>query len=203
VSSNVSAGHQHPAHTGAELPVERSGSLWPSFRILARNWWAVLVWLGVIRLESTDAASSDNTLGWLHTVLFFLFPHMNGGWVWQINYFLRKSGHFMGYGILAALVFLALRNTNRDRLFPLLSRSWGTCLHDLWRMEWVLLGMGVAVITASLDEIHQSFIPSRTGVWQDVVLDACGAAILQVIIYFLSRRALSRRRGLLAKPSSQ
>ena len=71
-------------------------------------------------------------------------------------------------------------------LSPLLLRRWGTCLHDLWRMEWVLLGVGVTVITASLDEIHQSFIPSRTGRWQDVVLDTCGAAVLQIIIYFFS-----------------
>ena len=57
-------------------------------------------------------------------------------------------------------------------------------------MEWVLLGMGVTVITASLDEIHQSFMASRTGRWQDVVLDACGAAVLQIFIYFFSLRAL-------------
>jgi VanZ family protein len=192
VSSNLSVHQQDPTHTDAALPVERIRLLKPSFRIFAKNWWAVLVWLGVIRLESTDAASSTNTFGLLWTVLSFL--HLSGHAVNELNAVLRKTGHFMGYGILGALVFFALRNTNRDRIAPALLRRWGTCLHDFWRMEWVWLGMGMTVITASLDEIHQSFIVSRTGRWQDVVLDTCGAAVLQVIIYFYSLTVLNRRR---------
>ena len=172
----------------------------PSFRTLARNWWPSVVWLGVLRLESTEAASSTNTLGCLHAVLVFFFPHINGGWVWELNYLLRKTGHFMGYGILGALVFYALRNTNRDRFASLLLRRWGIYLHDVWRSEWVMIGMLVAVTTASLDEIHQTFLPSRTGRWQDVVLDACGAAFLQIIIYLFSLRALSRRRERAPQP---
>ena len=167
----------------------------PTFHTLAKNWWASLVWLGVIRLESTEVASSDNTLGLIHTLLAFL--HLTG-WAWQVNYVLRKTGHLMGYGILAVLVFFALRNTNRDRLSALLPRHWATCWRDLWRMEWVWLGIGVAVITASFDEIHQKFLPSRTGRWQDVVLDTCGAIMLLVIVYFHSRWTLNRRRKRLA-----
>jgi VanZ family protein len=174
--------------------VERIPLLKPSFRNLAKNWWPSLVWLGVIRLESTDAASSTNTFGLLWTVLSFLIPHLNGHVVNELNEVLRKTGHFMGYGILAVLVFFALRNTNRDRVVALLRRRWGTCLHDLWRVEWALLGMGVAIITASFDEIHQSFIPSRSGRWQDVVLDTVGAVVLQIVVYFFSLAALNRRR---------
>jgi VanZ family protein len=197
VSSNVSAAHQHPNHTDAEFPSERLRFLTPSFRMLAKNWWASLVWLGVIRLESTEAASSDNTLGLIHQILAFL--HITG-WAWQVNFVLRKTGHFMGYGILAVLVFLALRNTNRDRLLSLLPRKWGTTLHDLWRMQWVLLGMGVSIVTAALDEMHQSFLPSRTGRWQDVMLDTCGGIMLQVLLYFYSLWMLNRRRQRLTQP---
>ena len=199
MSSNLAARRQHPTHAGAELPVHIRW-LQPSFRILARNWWPSLVWLGIIRLESTDAASSTNTFGLLYAVLSFLFGHVGGMWAVVINNPLRKAGHFMGYGILAVLVFYALRYTNRDRLAPLLLRRWGTCLHDLWRMEWVWLGFGVTVITAALDEIHQSFLPSRSGRWQDVVLDACGAAVLQIIIYFFSLAALNRKRKRVGQP---
>jgi VanZ family protein len=200
VSSNVLPRDQHPTRIGAEVPLEHIRLLQPSFHNYTRNWWPSLVWLGIIRLESTDTASFDNTLGWLHTVLVFLFPHIGGGLVWQLNEVLRKTGHFMGYGVLSVLVFFALRYTNRDQLSPLLQRRWGTCLHDLWRMEWVLLGVSVTVITAALDEIHQTFIPSRTGRWQDVVLDTCGAAVLQVMVYFFSRWALNRRSERLAQP---
>ena len=200
MSSNVLARDQHPTRIGAEVPVERIRLLQPSFHNYTRNWWPSLVWLGIIRLESTDTASFDNTLGWLHTVLVFLFPHISGALVWQLNEVLRKTGHFLGYGVLSVLVFFALRYTNRDQLSPLLQRRWGTCLHDLWRMEWVLLGVSVTVITAALDEIHQTFIPSRSGRWQDVVLDTCGAVVLQVMVYFFSRWALNRRSDRLAQP---
>jgi VanZ family protein len=200
VSSNVSAHEPHLSDAGAQSLVEHIRYLKPSSHILTRNWWPVIVWLGIIRLESTDVASSANTSGLLYAVLSFLVPHINPQSVELINEVLRKTGHFLGYGILGALVFFALRNTNRDRNVPLLLRRWGMYLHDLWRMEWVLLGMGVTVITASLDEIHQSFMASRTGRWQDVVLDACGAAVLQIFIYFFSLRALDRRRQHVGQP---
>jgi VanZ family protein len=200
VSSKVSAHEPHLSDTGDELPAGHLSYLKPSSHILTKNWWPVVVWLGIIRLESTDMASSSNTSGLLYAVLSFLVPHINPQYVELVNEALRKTGHFLGYGILGALVFFALRNTNRDRNAPLLLRRWGIYLHDSWRVEWLLLGMGVTVITASLDEIHQSFMASRTGRWQDVVLDACGAAVLQIFIYFFSLRMLNRRRDRVGQP---
>ena len=129
MSSNVSADHQHLSDTGAELPVEHIRYLKPSSHILIRNWWPVVVWLGIIRLESTDIASSSNTSGLLYAVLSFLVPHINPQFVEQINEVLRKTGHFLGYGILGALVFFALRNTNRDRIPPCCCGDGGcTCM---------------------------------------------------------------------------
>lgn len=194
MSSNISAFPQHPSNAGPESPGKPTRVLKPSFKIFARNWWPVLVWLGIIRLESTDVASAANTWGLLYAVLSRLAPHINLHVVASLNEILRKTGHFLGYGILGVLVFYALRNTNRDWLTPLLLRRWGLYLHDLWRMEWALLGMLVPLMTATLDEIHQSFIPSRTGRWQDVALDTCGAAVLQIIVYIFSLRALNRKR---------
>ena len=172
----------------------------PSFRILARNWWPALVWLGIIRLESTDTASSANTWNLLSYIVSIVFPHISPDLVSKANDILRKTGHFMGYGILGALVFFALRNTNRDWLRPLLRRPWGIYLPDLWRFEWAIIGMLVTIVTASFDEIHQSFLPSRTGRWQDVVLDTCGAAVLQVLIYLLALRRFSRKRAPIGQP---
>ncbi len=166
----------------------------PSFRKLAHRWWPVLVWLGVIRLESTDFASAGNTTTLLYTVIAAVAPQVDESFVSQLDEILRKTGHFAGYGILSVLVFLALKNTNYDRLRSVLPRPWGTYWRDFWRWDWVLLGMLVTVVTAAADELHQSFIPSRTGRWQDVVLDSCGAMVLQVIVYFLSRRAFKQRR---------
>ena len=135
----------------------------------------------------------------LYTVIAAIVPQVQESFVSQLDEVLRKTGHFAGYGILSGLVFLALRNTNYDRLRAILSRPWGIYWRDFWRWEWVLLGMMVTVVTAAADEIHQTFIPSRTGRWQDVVLDSCGAMVLQVADYFLSRRAFKRRREKVAE----
>ena len=160
----------------------------------------VVVWLGVIRVESTDMASAHNTSFVLYKVLSVVAPHVRYESIELLNAILRKTGHFLGYGILSALVFLALRNTNRDRLRPLLRRPWGIYLRDWWRREWVLIAMLFTIVTAAYDEIHQTFIPSRTGRWQDVVIDTCGAAVIQIVIYLLTKRAFRRRLALEPAP---
>jgi VanZ family protein len=160
----------------------------------------VAVWLGVIRMESTDMASAHNTANLLYDVLAFVAPHVKPHFVELLDEVLRKTGHFVGYGILSILVFLALRNTNRDRLRPILQRPWGIYLRDFWRAEWVYVGILFTIVTAAYDEIHQTFIPSRTGRWQDVVLDTCGAAALQVFVYLFSRRALNRTLTAIPEP---
>ncbi len=182
--------------------MDRIRVLKPSFKMLLRNWWPVLVWLGILRIESTDLASATHTSGLLYAILSHLVRHINPQLVETLDAVLRKTGHFVGYGILGALVFYALRNTNRDRIQPFLMRRWGFYLRDFWRAEWATLGLLVTVITASLDEIHQSFIPSRTGALQDVVLDTCGAVVLQIVIYVFSVRQLNRRRLLVAQSES-
>lgn len=166
----------------------------PSPRSLVRNWLPVVVWLGIIRAESTDSASSANTGALLYGVMSTIFPHVNPSLVEQLNAVIRKTGHFLGYAILSGLVLLALRNTNRDRLRSVLQRPWGIYLRDYWRGEWALLGILLTVITAAFDEIHQTFIPSRTGRWQDVVLDSCGAVVIQGVLYLWSMQRLRQRR---------
>jgi len=39
-----------------------------------------------------------------------------------------------------------------------------------------------------MDEWHQSFIPSRTGTWRDVVLDSTAGFVFLVVGYFWLRR---------------
>lgn len=151
-------------------------------------------------MESTDMASAHNTSFILARLLSVVAPDLRHESVELLNGILRKSGHFLGYGILSALVFLALRNTNRDRLRPLLLRPWGIYLRDWWWREWVVIAMLFAIVTAACDEIHQTFIPSRTGRWQDVVIDTCGAAVIQVVIYLLTKRVFKRHIALEPEP---
>ncbi len=148
--------------------------------------------MGVIFTESTDMASAKNTGGLLYSVISLVAPHIDPAFVDLLNEVLRKTGHFLGYGILSVLVFLALKNTNRDRLRNLVRRPWGIYLRDLWRREWSLIGVMAALGMATYDEIHQTFIPSRTGRWQDVVIDTSGAIAMQVVVYLLATRKLKQ-----------
>jgi VanZ family protein len=166
----------------------------PSLKLLARNWWPVAVWLGIIRLESTEYASASNTFSLLYRACTMIFGRVDPRLIFAVDEVGRKCGHFIGYAILSALVLLALKRTCRDRWEPVVQRSWGVFLRDIWRIEWAVIAFLVTIATASLDEIHQTFLPSRTGRWQDVIIDTSGALLTQILIYVLSARAKDRRR---------
>jgi VanZ family protein len=169
-------------------------SLYPSFRDLARHWWPVAVWLVVIRLESTDYASSNNTFGLLYRISTAIFGRIDPVVLLTFNSILRKSGHLIGYAILSWLVFLALKYTHRDRLQPVLHRRWGIFFRDYWQFDWALIAVLFTAITASLDEIHQTFIPSRTGRWQDVAIDTTGALLMQLLLYARASHSMNLQR---------
>jgi len=111
-----------------------------------------------------------------------------------LNSIARKSGHFTGYAILSWLVFLALKYTQRDRLRPLLQRRWGTFFHDIWQLDWAVIAVLLSLVTAAFDEMHQSVIPSRTGRWQDVMIDTTGAIIAQLLLYSRAAHAITLQR---------
>ena len=169
-------------------------SLYPSPRDLARNWWPVAVWLVVIRLESTDYASSSNTFGLLYELSSAIFGRIDPGVLLTLNAIVRKSGHFFGYAILSWLVFLALKYSHRDRLKPILQRPWMAFFRDIWQFDWAVIAVLFTVVTASFDEIHQAFLPSRTGRWQDVAIDTAGALAMQLLLYARASHTMSVQR---------
>jgi VanZ family protein len=85
-----------------------------------------------------------------------------------------------GYFTLSVLLFRSWRGT-----FPRLSTRW--CL------QWATLAFVGTALVAALDEVHQSFVPSRTGIFRDVVLDSFAALVAQIVIFALLRR---RSQGL-------
>ena len=92
-----------------------------------------------------------------------------------VHVILRKTGHFVGYATLSLLLFRSWRAT-----FPRLSTRW--CL------QWATLAFVGTALVASLDELHQTFLPSRTGRFEDVVLDSTAALIAQIVVFAILRR---------------
>ncbi|MGA7908078.1 MAG: VanZ family protein [Candidatus Sulfotelmatobacter sp.] len=164
--------------TQAHSP-RRPAGLSPHRREFWKAWIAAILWLIVIAIESTALLSSHNTSRILYPVLHYLFgvdPVRFETW----HFYIRKSGHVVGYGILSVLAFRAWRET-----FPAPG-------NPLWTVRWASIAVLMTAFVASLDEWHQTFIPSRTGRWQDAVLDTCAGIAVQGILFAWVRWRQSR-----------
>jgi VanZ family protein len=131
--------------------------------------------MGVIWGLSTDAGSADNTVGLLVWLANRLFPWATPGQVAFAHGVLRKLGHLTEYAILATLWFRALYLERRLGSAP---------------SAWTALAISVA--WAGADELHQTFVPSRTASPLDVLLDAAGATL--ALITLTRREALPHFR---------
>ena len=136
-----------------------------------KAWIAAILWLIVIAIESSAYLSAHNTGRILYPLLHFVFGLSHARFE-DWHFYIRKGGHVFGYGLLSILLFRAWRET-----LPVASGA-------KWTFRWANIAVLGTALVASLDEWHQSYIPSRTGSVHDVVLDTCagiGAQILLVI----------------------
>jgi VanZ family protein len=141
---------------------------------LLRAWWPAAVWIVLITFESTDYFSSRNTGSLLYMLLTRLFGDIDFRDFLIFHHYLRKTGHVVGYGMLGLLLLRGWRATfGRDQAM-------------LWRTS-LLAWLGTAFV-ASMDEWHQSYIPSRTGTWRDAVLDSVAGLVFLLIAFGWLRR---------------
>ncbi len=145
-------------------------------------WLPVFLGIGVIAIESSEYFGADHTSLPLRALYQALFGPV-GDARWDIiHHVIRKSGHFIGYGLIGLAWLRAWWMTlPRSRFFP----------------DAGLALLGTALV-ASCDEFHQSLLSNRTGVPSDVVLDCCGAITLQLIIYIFMRLARPKRLARIA-----
>jgi VanZ family protein len=137
----------------------------------------------MIVLESTATMSASNTSQWLYPLWVKLFGPISAAHWDEVHHLIRKTGHFVGYGVVSLAFFYSWRQT----LHRMAVKHW-----TLWRRASVLAVLSTLLI-ASLDEYHQSFLPSRTASPVDVGIDLCGAIafqlILLLVISLFSRRS--------------
>jgi VanZ family protein len=147
-----------------------------SWRWWFNVWTPAAIAVAIICMESTDTFSANHTSTWLRPIVQHLVGPMQDN-TWNIfHHYLRKTGHFVGYG-LVALTFL------RAWLYTLNLRAPNSLV--AWRIESTLLAIVSTAIVASCDEYHQTFIPSRTGSPYDVLLDTVGACTLCLLVWLL------------------
>jgi len=143
----------------------RNVKLWVS------AWVPVLIGIAVIIAESTETFGANHTAGPLRWFLTLIYGPISNSAFDKIHFLIRKSGHFLGYGLIGLAWLRAWRMT-----YPRLPFASDAIL--------ALLGVG---LMASLDEWHQSFLPNRTSSPTDVLIDCCGATMLILITYLWLR----------------
>jgi VanZ family protein len=112
--------------------------------------------MAVVLAMSSTPMSAENTGGILGPVLAWL--GLGPAAIDVVHYLVRKAAHVAEYGILAALW---------RRAFV---RGGGT-----GPVVGAALALAIGVGCAVVDEMHQSFLATRTGTAGDVVLDSLGA----------------------------
>jgi VanZ family protein len=156
------------AHESPQAPhrrPQRCAGFWFSV------WWPVALGLLVIGIESTPYLGADETSGPLRRLFEASFGPV-GDLRWDIlHHLIRKSGHFVGYGLIA---------------LAWLRAWWFTLPRARYFQDFALALLGTALI-ASCDEWHQSFLPNRSASPWDVLLDCSGAVVLCLLTYLFLR----------------
>jgi len=141
---------------------------------LVRAWWPAVVWIGLITFESTDYLSAQNTSRVLYDLLTRFFGEINFSEFVYWHHYLRKAGHVAGYAMLGLLLLRGLWMTFSNR-------------PEWIRLLPVFAWLGTALV-ATMDEWHQSYIPSRTGNPWDVLLDSTAGLMALAFAYIALRR---------------
>ena len=92
-----------------------------------------------------------------------------------IEYLLRKSAHFILFGLLATGIFFSLSP----------------------RLPRFLLAIFITLLVACADETHQYFTGGRTPTFSDVLLDVSGALSFLVIIQLILVVRLKKKRTII------
>jgi VanZ family protein len=136
------------------------------------HWIPALLGIAMILVESTASMSSEHTSRWLLPLWIKLFGPISPERWYVVHHYIRKTGHFIGYGCVSLGFFEAWRVTLEGR--------W-----PAWRQRSrfaVGLALMSTLLLATWDEWHQSFIPGRTSSALDVLLDFCGALAAQLLL---------------------
>ena len=139
------------------------------------DWVPAALSVLMIALESTATMSAKNTSEWLFPYWTRFFGPISSAHWDEVHHLIRKTGHFVGYGLVSVAFFYSWRQT----LVRMAVKHW-----TLWRRASVLAVLCTLLI-AILDEYHQSFLPSRTSSPLDVCIDLSGAIAAQLLLLLI------------------
>ena len=141
---------------------------------LLMYWLPVFAWMALIFSASTDMGASRGTSRIIGPILHWLKPDLSEETTDRIVFAIRKTAHVTEYGILALLFWRAIRKPAKGETRP-------------WRWPEAGWAWALAALYAATDEVHQSFVPSRSGTIKDVLLDSAGAGLGLLLCWLFGR----------------
>ena len=140
-----------------------------SLRLFTFYYLPLIVWMMVIFSMSTGAGSSGHSIHIISIVLQRISPSLLASLtpfqLDALNFGLRKLAHISEYMVLMLLSVRAFQYGRSE-------------LH--WRCFWGALGL--SMLFAASDELHQVFTPGRTPAIRDVLIDSTGAAFCFLLL---------------------
>ncbi|WP_096156549.1 MULTISPECIES: VanZ family protein [Bacillus] len=130
----------------------------------AFSWLLVVAWMFLIFFLSAQPAEQSSQLSGgitdavIETVEKVL-PNVSINRD-TVSHLIRKNAHFLAYLILGVLVTNALYQSSKLR-----------------GKQQIVLAFIICVLYAISDEVHQLFVPGRSGEIRDVIIDSAGAAV--------------------------
>lgn len=140
-------------------------------QLFIRYGLAGLWMLAIFLFSHQPAGSSDKQSDFFVSLLEPVSPVVDTD---LLTFLTRKSAHFILYFVLGILMYNAVR------------------LHAPSRKAAVLISIGAVLAFATSDEIHQLFVPGRSGEVRDVLLDTTagttGVGLFATIEHSFKRR---------------
>ena len=127
----------------------------------------------VSRLRSSIAGRWAAVIAWMGLIFFLSSRPDLPNFVPGLPGLEEIGGHLTAYGVLAALLWWALR---------------GSAVR--YPATWALV---LAVSYGATDEFHQSFVPGRTMSLSDLMVDLIGASAALLIVTLLHARRMGLR----------
>ena len=135
-----------------------------------RAWWPAALWAVLIFSTSTDTFSAEHTALVFERIFYWLMPSLTPAGFEILHHIIRKSAHFTEYFIFYLLLYRGIRGGREG-----------------WHWSWAFTAGLIACGYAVLDEIHQSFVASRTASGWDALLDSTGALAALLVLFLVSR----------------
>lgn len=136
------------------------------------SYMLVIFWMGMIfYLSHQPAVDSGGLSGGIAEMILEVVEKLSSNKFNfnMLDYIVRKNAHLFIYLVLSILVLNALK------------------ISKIKGYKSFLWGLTICVFYAATDEIHQLFIPGRSGEIRDVLIDSSGV-IFGMIIYGLFNR---------------